>query len=475
MPEAKKLRYIELADHLAELIHKGTFPPGSRIPSVRRMSSQQSVSISTVLQAYRLLEDRGLIESRPQSGNYVRRQAREQLPEPEKSAPGRDPSRVSLHELVMMLMRDSTDPNLVQLGAALPNPEYLPRRKLNRIIAAITRQDNLEAHQYLLPPGLERLRGQIARRAVQAGCRLAPGDILVTSGGIEAIDLCLHAICRPGDIVATESPTYFGTLQTLEVHGLRALEIPTHPREGIDLEALEFALQHNPIKAVFVISNFNNPLGSCMPDERKKELVLMLARRQVPLIENDVCGELYFSEKRPQVCKAFDEQGLVLLISSFSKDVGPGLRVGWVAAGKFAAELEWLKFTVSAASPTLPQMAIAEFLESGGYEHHLRRIRREYARNVELLSNAVMRHFPTGTRLTRPTGGFVLWVQLPESVDALELYKIALMGGITLAPGQLFSATNQFPNFIRLNAAEFNYTTERAMESLGEMIVNLMN
>ncbi len=475
MSETFTLRYMEVANQLTELIHRGTYSVGSRIPSVRKMARQQSVSISTVLQAYTLLEDRGLIEAHPQSGHYVRPRLWNQLPEPETSSPGRDPSRVSLHELVMMLLRDSTNPNLVQLGAALPNPEFLPTRKLNRIITSLSRQGNLDAHQYLLPPGLESLRTQIARRAVNAGCSLSPNEILITSGGIEAIDLCLHAVCKPGDIVATESPMYFGTLQTLEVHGVRALEIPTHPREGIDLEALAFALQHNPVKAVLVISNFNNPLGSLIPDEKKKELVAMLAQQQIPLIENDVSGEIYFGDKRPLVCKAFDKKGLVMLVSSFSKDIGPGLRVGWVAAGRFRAEVEWLKFTVSAASPTLPQMAVAEFLEAGGYEHHLRRIRREYARNIELLSNAVIRYFPAGTRLTRPSGGFVLWVQLPDHVDSLELYKLALKGGITLAPGHVFSAAQLFPNFIRLNAAEFNYSTQRAVENLGEMIVELMS
>jgi DNA-binding transcriptional MocR family regulator len=163
----------------------------------------------------------------------------------------------------------------------------------------------------------------------------------------------------------------------------------------------------------------------------------------------------------------------VILLSSFSKDISPGLRLGWVAAGRYSTELEWLKFTLGASSPTLSQMAVAEFLEGGSYDQHLRRIRREYARNVQLMSDAVMRYFPEGTRLTRPTGGFILWVQLPEKIDSLELYKNALQGGITLAPGHVFSATNQFSNFIRLNAAEFNYSTERALERLGEMIRDL--
>ncbi len=469
----KVLRYQELADRLANLIRQGTYAAGQRIPSVRQMSQQQDLSVSTVLQAYLMLENQGLIEARPQSGYYVRARGVERLPEPEMSSPGRDPSQVSLHELVMMLLRDSVNPNLVQLGAALPNPNYLPIQKINRIISEITRQNGVNAHEYQFPPGLDALRVQIARRAVISGCSLSPSEILITSGAVEAVDLCLLAVCRPGDIVAIESPMYFGTLQTLEVHGIRALEIPTHPRDGISLSALEFALEHNAIRAVLVISNFSNPLGSHIPDEKKKDLVELVARYDIPLIENDVSGEVYFTEKRPLVCKAFDKKGLVMLVSSFSKDISPGLRVGWAVPGRFRAEVEWLKFTLSASSPTLPQMAVAEFLDSGGYDHHLRRIRREYARNVDLMSDAVMRHFPAGTRLTRPSGGFVLWVQLPETVDSLDLYKLALEGGITLAPGYVFSATQQFPNFIRLNAAEFSYATERAIERLGGMVTSL--
>ncbi|MFN8382458.1 MAG: PLP-dependent aminotransferase family protein [Anaerolineales bacterium] len=468
------LLYRSLANNIISLIEKDTYRVGERIPSVRQLSKQQRVSISTVLQAYLWLENQGWIEARPQSGYYVCRKGHEQAPEPDISSPAKDPSQVSLHELAMMLMRDSTDPSLVQFGAALPNPDYLPTEKINRALIKAARQYAVDGHKYIIPPGLEALRVQIAKRAVGSGCQISPNDILITSGGLEAIDLCLHAVCRPGDIVAIESPMYFGTLQTLEVHGLRVLEIPTHPRDGLNLEALSFALQHNPVRAVIVISNFNNPLGSQIPDEKKKELVELLAHHEIPLIENDVYGELYFGEKRPLVCKSFDKKGLVMLVSAFSKDISPGLRIGWIAPGRFKTELEWLKFTISASPPTLPQYAIADFLESGGYDHHLRRIRREYARNVELMSSSVIRHFPAGVRLTRPSGGFVLWVQLPEKVDSLELYKKALSEKITLAPGYVFSATNQYANFIRLNAAEFKYSTEQSVEKLGTIIKEMM-
>jgi DNA-binding transcriptional MocR family regulator len=462
--------YEQIARNISALIQEGAYRPGDRIPSVRQMSKEQGVSISTVLQAYLILENRGLIEARPQSGYYVRLPDFERLPEPEPLPAGTDPSHVTLNQLMMMIMRDTNNPDLIQLGGVLPNVELLPTQRLNRIIARLTRQAGQDLHQYEFPPGLEELRVHIARRALRTGCRLSPNDLVITSGATEAVDLCLHAICRPGDIVAIESPMYFGTLQSLEVHGLRALEIPTHQRDGISVEALKFAIEHNAVKAVLVISNFNNPLGSCIPDQKKKELVQLLSRHDIPLIENDVSGEIFFGEKRPEVAKSYDTEGLVLLCSSFSKDISGGLRVGWVAPGRYQSDVEWLKVTANGATATLPQMAVADFLAGGGYDHHLRHIRREYARNVSLLSQAVTRYFPPETRIARPSGGIVLWVQLPQNVDSLELYKLALQNNITITPGYLFSATDQFSNFIRLNAAVWSYPIERAVERLGELV-----
>jgi DNA-binding transcriptional MocR family regulator len=461
--------YEQIASSLTALIQKGTYRPGERIPSVRQMSKQQDVSISTVLQAYFILENRGLIEARPQSGYYVLTPEFDRLPEPEPLSSGTDPRHVSLNELMMMIMRDMFNPELIQLGGVMPNIELLPTQRLNRILARLVRQAGQEVHQYEIPPGLEELRVQIAQRAFRIGCQFSPNDLVITSGAIEAIDISLHAVCKPGDIVAIESPMYFGTLQSLEVHGLRALEIPTHQRDGISLDALKFAIEHNPVKAVLVISNFNNPLGSCIPDNNKRELVELLTLRDIPLIENDVSGEIYFTDKRPITAKSFDSKGLVMLCSSFSKDISGGLRVGWVAPGRYKSEVEWLKFTANAATATLPQMAVAEFLSSGGYDHHLRHIRREYARNVNLLTQAVTRYFPPETRVARPSGGIVLWVQLPEGVDSLKLYKLALENNITIAPGYLFSATDQYSNYVRLNAAAWSYPIERAVETLGAL------
>ena len=462
--------YEQVASELAELIRMGTFRPGERIPSVRQLSRQRKISITTVLQAYMLLENQGLIETRPQSGYYVRSKLPQLLPEPEMSTPVQDPTLVSVRELVMMVLKDSTNPDLIQLGAAIPNTELVVPMKLNRIMAGLPRQVEKQYNIYDIPPGNEALRIQIAQRAVGIGCNITHADVVTTSGCLEAFTLSLRAVCNPGDTVAIESPMYFGVLQVLESLKLRALEIPTHPRDGISLSALRFAIEHNSIHACLVLSNFNNPLGSCIPDDHKEELVELLALHGIPLIEGDVCGEIYFSGVRPSVCKAYDRKGLVLLCSSFSKDLVPGYRVGWVVPGRFKATIEWLKYTTNVATATLPQVAIAKFLESGGYEHHLRSIRRLYAGFVSQLSQAVMRYFPEGTRVTRPNGGIVLWVQMPDYVDSLELYKQALKAGITLAPGYIFSATEQYRNFIRLNAAWWSYETDRAMRRLGELV-----
>ncbi len=464
-------KYERLAADIAHLIEVGTFRPGDRIPSVRQLSRQKKLSVTTILQAYYLLEARGLIEARPQSGFYVRTSLPAVLPEPDMSSPEPDPAQVSMRELIMMVLRDTLKPDLVHLGAAHPNPALAATQKLNRLMASIGREIGDESGLYDIPPGCEPLRVQIAQRAVAAGCNLAPGDIVTTSGCAEAVSLCLRAVCQAGDIVAVESPICFDQLHCMEVLGLQALEIPTHPRDGISLAALRFAVEHNPVRACLVISNFNNPLGSRIPDGNKKELVTLLAGQEIPLIEINIFGEIYFSDRRPTVAKAHDRKGLVLLCSSFSKDLCPGYRVGWTAPGRFRDTVEWIKYTSSLASPTLPQLAIAEFLNSGGYDHHLRRIRRIYARHVASMLQAVRRYFPEGTRVTRPGGGFVVWVQLPEPVDSLKLYRQALEAGIAITPGHIFSTTDQFRHFIRLSAANWSQEAEQAIERLGQLII----
>jgi DNA-binding transcriptional MocR family regulator len=474
MSESNRYKYERIADDIDHLIACGAFKPGDRIPSVREMSRQRDVSISTVLQAYYLLEARGLILARPRSGFYVRADLPSDLPEPEISSPGPDPTQVSMRELISMVVRAETlQPDLIQLGAAHPNPSLAATQELNRTLTSVARRMGDAGGLYDYPPGCERLRRQIARRYLVSGCSLSPDDIIVTCGCSESVNLCLRAVCEPGDVVAIESPICFDALQTLEAIGLQALEIPTHPRDGISLDALRFAIEHNDVSACLVISNFNNPLGSCIPDENKRALVELLTEHQIPLIENDIFGELYFGESRPSVAKAYDQEGLVMLCSSFSKSLCPAYRVGWVVPGRYYETVEWLKYTSSLAAPTLSEHAIAEFMSGGGYDPYLRRVRGAYERSIAAMSQAVKRFLPEETKLTRPSGGFVLWLQLPRSIDSLALYKRALEAGIAITPGYLFSATDQYHNFIRLNAANWSDEAEAAIERLGYHIARM--
>ncbi len=476
-PNLRVPLYEEVAERLTYLIERGTYAPGARIPSVRQLSQQLQVSVSTVIGAYGLLEDQGRIEARPQSGFYVRRHSpnlparAKPLSEPETSRPAPGPMPVNIGQLTMRIMRHHHDPSLVPLGAAIPNPALLPLEKLNRTMSKVMRQLGNQGHVYDAPPGCEALRVQVARRLVLAGCTLTPDEIVTTTGSQEAVGLCLRALCQPGDTVVIESPIYYGVLQAIEMQGLKALEIPTHPRSGINLEALELALGQNKVKACLVIPNYSNPIGSLMPDENKQRLVALLNVHGIPLIEDDVYGDLGFGPTRAKVAKAWDKTGNVLLCSSFSKTLSPGYRVGWVAPGRWQAQVVNQKLVANLATPLPTQLAVAEFLASGGYDHHLRRVRRVHAQQTALMAQAVGHYFPAGTRVTRPEGGYVLWVEMPPQIDSLWLFEEALSLGISLAPGPMFSACQRYRNFVRLNTAFWSSPVEEALERLGKLLM----
>lgn len=462
--------YEQVANKVARLIHQGTLRTGDRIPSVRQLRSQLGVSITTVLEAYRLLESEGLVEARPQSGYYVRAPYRNLPPEPLISAPDSIATPVGVGVLVSEIVAAARNPDMVPLGASSPSPTLLPTLKLNQVLARVARHAGVNSNIYDLPPGNEYVRRRIARRSLAWGGSLASEEIVTTCGCMESINLCLKAVAKPGDTIAVESPVFFGFLQILESLGMKALEIATHPRDGISLEALESAIRTHPVKACLVTPNFSNPLGSCMPEANKQQLVEMLTRAQIPLIEDDVFGELYFGSSRPKVAKAFDTEGMVLLCSSFSKDLAPGYRLGWTAPGRFKLQVELLKHSSTIANATLPQLAIAEFLQSGGYDHHLRQLRKAYAAQVQCVTQAISQFFPEGTKVTRPTGGFLLWVELPQSVDSLQLYRQALRQKISIVPGPIFSTTQKYNHCIRLNCGfPWSREIQEALAVLGHL------
>jgi DNA-binding transcriptional MocR family regulator len=423
-----------------------------------------------VQQAYVHLESRGLIKAMPKSGFYVNSFHRERLPDPESLLGSLVSSEVAVSELVSNHFLAARDPLMVPLGAACPSPELFPSSRLNRILRELAREVPLHSSEYEFPPGSMSLRRQIARRSIQWGCKLSPSEIVTTSGGMEAINLCLRAIAEPGDTIALESPTYFGILQSIESLKMRALEIPSDPRHGMDLDVLKQAVRKTKIKACVVISNFNNPLGSLMPDENKKRIAEILIPRGIPIIEEDFYGDLAFNGIRPKDIKSFDVDGWVMLCSSFSKTLAPGFRIGWTAPGRFQAQVERLKFVNTVATPSLPQMVIAEYLENGGYDRHIRKLRQAFSVQIQRVAQAVLRCFPEGTQVSRPEGGFVLWVELPKEVDSIRLHQLALRQKISILPGAVFSPSGRYRNFIRLNCGNvWTPQIEAALATLGTL------
>lgn len=464
--------YRDIAEELARQIATGLHRPGDRLPGVRRHAQQRGVSVATVVAAYQVLVDAGYIEARPRSGFYVR--ARQPIPtiEAEPAAKATPPRLVTGQAMAMALIKAANDPAIVQLGAAVPDPAFLPTQAIGRALAQLVRTRRAETAGYMMPPGAPELRRQIARRMSETGGTVAADDIVITTGCQEALSLALRAVTVPGDVVAVESPAFYGLLQVMESLGLEALEIPAHPREGLALDALAFALDRWKVAACVVSPNFSNPLGCRMPDENKRALVRLLGKHRIPLIEDDVYGDLGFAPQRPSTCKGLAPHADILYCSSFSKTLSPGLRIGWVAAGgRHRERIEYLKYVTSIASPTVPQLAVAELLESGRYERYLRDVRGRYASAVARMSDAVMKSFPEATRISQPQGGFVLWVELPEGTDSFALARRALHKGVSIAPGTLFSASGKFGNFIRLSSARvWDARMERALVQLAKLI-----
>ena len=462
--------YEQVADSIQTLINEGTLQPGDRLPSVRKLRQQLGVSISTVLEAYRLLEDGGVIAARPQSGYYVKQNPSVFPHEPQPSAPCFKILPLD-NSLAFRVHSDIRNQQTLKLGAAVPAPENFPTAALNRLMAKVIRAEPELVHAYNVPPGCAALRREIAKRLMDAGCSLTPEQIVITNGTSEAVYLSLKAVTKPGDTVAIESPCYYGLLEALEALHLKALELPTHPREGISLPHLEAALAEKQIAACIVVSNFSNPLGHTMSDRNKQELVALLNRYDLPLVEDDVYGELYFGKVRPKAIKAFDTQCRVLYCGSVSKTLSSGLRVGWCLPGLYQRRVEQLKLVMNMTTAIAPQLTVAAFFSNGGYERHLRQLRRTYRLQMANMTQAICQYFPAETRVTRPQGGHVLWLELPSDFEVMELYEEALQAKISIAPGVIFSPSGSYSNCLRLNCGlPWSERVEQAMETLGMLI-----
>jgi DNA-binding transcriptional MocR family regulator len=463
-------RYLEIAQQLQQQIVSGQLPAGSRLASIREASEQYAASINTVRRSYELLEDWRLVSVRSKSGFVVLGPVAHSKSRP--SSPASSGKACVVRTSIPVRLNSAVGNGAVPtLGPAVQSPELMPMNQINRLISHVCRYESERCHSYAAPPGSEELRRVIAARMADIGISVTLEEIVITSGAKEAVYLSIRAATTPGCIVAVESPAYYALLEVLSSLRLKVIEIATDADEGVNLDQLDHVLTKHDVKAMALCSNFSNPQGYTMTDPKKQSLCEILRRHDVTLIEDDVYGDLCFYPPRPKAFKSFDDDGRVMYCGSFSKTISPGLRLGWSIPGRLQQEVELLKLVVNQTTAMLPQLVVAEFLNSGAYDRHLRSIRLRLARQCQAALKSIEQHFPSAVKISAPAGGHVLWLELPKQVNAIELSEKALQKGIQIAPGPIFSASGGFQNYMRINCG-FPWTSQldSQVEWLGKQL-----
>ena len=465
--------YRQVVDLISDNIESGALMPGDRLPSLRRMSHRIGVSIPTVRQAYVELERQRRVQSRPQSGFYVRGLPTNELvrPSPAFRRSAR-PIPVIGRSLMDRVYDGLYTPGVVPFGIANPCMVKPAAKALHRTMKRIMARAQERSLAYAPTLGEAGLRRQIAYRYLDTvGGKIDPDNICITNGGQEALLLALQAMAGKGDVIAVESPTYHGLLELIDSLGMLAIEVETCPEEGISLSALRKTLEAHPVKACMFATTLSNPLGVSMPEEMRQELVEMLEAHGVVLIEDDVYGDLLFDGHRPKPAEFYSRSGSVLTCGSFSKTIAPGYRIGWLIAGQYIDQIVQLKRSFSCSSGLLQQLTLSEFLATGDYDRYLKTLRPELQCNAERMSAMVAQHFPRETRTSKPVGGSVIWLELPEKVDSEMLFDLAIEAGISIAPGLIFSPCNRYRNFIRLSFGHpWSRQIEEGIEWLGRKV-----
>ena len=474
IPTANDFLYVQMAARIEKQVKQNLLKPGDKLPSVRALSQEQGISLSTAFKTYTELETMGIIEARPKSGYYVRFRPARFSETPETKPPIKKIHQASVAQIITMVDKNMHEEGVLRLSLSAPPINLIPVAKLSKSMNEAIRRSPDGNINYENVQGNISLRKQIAKQAFGWGGNITEEDVVTTQGCIEALAFCLRAVTKPGDTVAIESPTYFGIFNIMLSLDLKVLEIPVHPDTGADIEYLKSAIDKVEIKACLFVNNFSNPVGSCMPDKKKKELVSLLSRKKIPLIEDDIYGEIYFGKSRPRTCKSFDTKGGVMLCSSFSKSLAPGYRVGWCIPGKYKEQIIQIKRMHSVTSATPTQAAIAHFLETGRYDLHMRNLRRALYTQCQRYMQAISDYFPSDTKISHPQGGYVLWIELNKNINAFKLYQAALENAISIAPGQIFSTDSRFTNFIRISfGITYDDIVDKSIRILGNLVKKL--
>lgn len=465
-------KYISLAQQLEKLITDGSYKVGDKLPSLRTIKSEYGVSVSTALETYLYLQDKGLITAKEKSGYFVNCiPSHGSLPAPKhKQQKIIGAKTVKRFDIIRDIYLAENE-NRISFSVAAPGTHMIPQNQLLKLMNKTVNRQHKGLLNYGSITGHVALKKEISKRSIRSGIHCSEGDVCITAGCVEGIQIALRSVTKTGDIVAVESPCYYGFLQIIEVLNLRVVEIPSDADLGMDTASLKKAVATFDIKAILLCSNFSNPTGALMGDESKKALMAIAEQNKIPVIEDDVYGDLFYYGQRPVTIKSFDRNGWCIYCSSFSKSLAPGSRIGWIIPGRFMESVEKLKYITNMTTAIHQQIVIADFLQQGGYELHLRRLRTRTLQQIHDIQQIVIKHFPQGTKITSPQGGYTLWVELPAKYDASELYLKALKNNITFLPGKLFTTSKRFDNFLRLSCGNLLTTKHiKALELLGKLV-----
>lgn len=441
----KQPRHHTFTATIEQKIKSGAYPPGHRLPSVREIMAQYGLSATTVQNGYAHLVISGLVESIPKSGYYVSgTQPVISIP-----APVVERDATYLHKLSLITSRHAGRRASTEFNVAAPGDLLIPQKLLLRTMQQVIREQGASLLRYDAPTGNASLRQSISLHLSQHHTMVHADELLITDGALQALYIALAAVCRPGDVVAVESPCIFSVLEVLQVMHLQVLEIPA----PFQPDALEEACSRQKARVIIVTPNFHNPTGALLPDGGKQQLLAVAEKYNVPVIENDVYGDLHFTGQRPSNLKTFDRQGLVLTFSSFSKTLAPGIRLGWLAPGRYYKEAEQVRFSLGSAVSPVYQAMVQKLLATGSYQRHVRTFRARLARNAAVTQQLLAAHFPQGTVFSRPEGGYSMWVEMPAGTDMQRFYE-------HFTPGYNFTLTTAFRHCFRLVFAE-PYTPAR--------------
>ncbi|WP_217515306.1 PLP-dependent aminotransferase family protein [Vibrio metschnikovii] len=449
----KICKYKQVEAYLRHAIEQRLFNSHEKLPSIRELALALSVSKNTVIRAYQVLEAQGSVYAQPRSGYCV------SPPPSSLEIREQTPRQVDLLSMSKDILANPIKHYEMSAGSAHPNIDSSAIRSLYAHIGRHSRKQTHIPSHYQLPPGNNQLVKQLAKLSQESGIFAQSRDIAITHGAQQAISLAFRALTQVGDIVAVESPCYFGTLLLIESLGLRVVEIPSHTITGIDLDALVDALQRWPIKALLLTPNFTNPTGALMPLLHRK--MLLEKTSSLPIIEDDVFGYLGFNDPIASL-KSLDNHDRVIYINSLSKTLDSRLRIGWIIAGQYMEKIDKILLSENMGSLNLIQSAVAEFLSSGQYKTHLAKMRRLYQYRQQTFTTMLNQAFngQQGLQgqyhLCHPEGSFLNWLILPSHIDTYELYQQCLPKKISFLPGHLFATQHQFTHCIRFSVANLN-------------------